>query len=170
MSDIVVCSVCGRTHDKKASELYFRLPDEIYALPQEERGRRCKLNADLCIFDERQFYVRGLLPLPVAGRAKPYCIGVWASVSLQTFARINELWSDPAQASEPRLPGVLSNQIPFHPDTRALHLAIQLTGPTTRPEFFLEPVEHSLYAEQSRGIDDHRASRYSDPSARESAV
>jgi hypothetical protein len=170
MSDVVVCSICGGSHKKTESELYFRLPDEVYELPREERDNRCKFNSDLCTLDEKQFYVRGLLPLPVAGRSKPYYIGVWALVSTETFARIRELWSDSAQAAEPRMPGVLSNQIPFHPDTRALRLQIQLTGPTTRPEFFLEPVEHPLFAEQSRGIDEHRALQYSDRTARASAV
>ena len=167
-SDVVICTVCGRTHDKAESELYFQMPDEVYALSEEERDRRSKGNSDLWVLDEKRFYVRGLLPLPVAGRAKPYCIGVWALVSPQTFTRINELWSDPAQAGEPRLPGVLSNQIPFHAETTDLGLEIELTGPKTRPNFFLKPIEHPLFAEQSRGIDEHRALEYSDRSARES--
>jgi hypothetical protein len=45
-----------------------------------------------------------------------------------------------------------------------------LTGPTTRPDYYVEPTEHPLYAEQAQGIDDHRAFQYSDSTSRGTAV
>jgi hypothetical protein len=51
-----------------------------------------------------------------------------------------------------------------------LRLAVQLTGPKTRPQFFLDTAGHSLYVEQSRGIDEHRAIEYSDPEVRKAAI
>jgi hypothetical protein len=166
MNKQVACATCGKTHPVSDSELTFGLPDEIFALPEEEREARCKVGSDIVLFDADRFFIRGLLPLNVAGRDVPYRLGVWAEVSGPVYERICDLWSDEHQDREPRMPGRLANHVPFHPDTTNLGLSIQLTGPKTRPEFYLEPSENSLYTEQTRGIDEHRALEYSDPEAR----
>ena len=163
MSDKVTCSTCGKVHSLADSELVFGLPDEIFALSKEERSSRCCLGDDICALDQQRFFVRGLLPLPVHGRAQAYRIGLWAEISVEVFRRIHALWSDPAQSEEPRLPGILANQLPLNEETSSrLPILIQLTGPKTRPEFYVQRVDHPLYAEQTRGIDEHRALEYSD--------
>jgi hypothetical protein len=89
---------------------------------------------------------------------------------LKTYQRIYELWSDPDQANEPRLPATLANRIPLHPiDSLGLAISIQLTGPKTRPEYLINAVDHTLYGEQRDGIDEHRALEYSDRTRHPSA-
>lgn len=170
MSDAIACVTCGGIHAINQSELTFGLPDVVFAISEEERSARCEVSADIVALDRERFFIRGLLPLEVATRDRPYNLGVWAEVSPSVFGRIYELWSEPDQGQEPRMPGKLANKIPFHPDTCNLAVGIQLTGPSSRPEFYLEAVEHSLYGEQSCGIDEHRAIEYSDPVARKAAV
>jgi hypothetical protein len=171
MNDVVTCSVCGKVHSLENSELFFRLPDIVYALSEQDRATRCDIGTDVCALDRERLFLRGLLPLPVLGRAKPYNIGVWAEISLETYRRIHELWDDPNQGNEPRLPGSLANNLPLQDtDTQGLRLSIQLTGPKTRPEFYVEVSEHLLYREQMDGINEHRAIEYSDRKRRSSAV
>jgi hypothetical protein len=170
MTDEVVCTTCGRTHPISDSELTFGLPDVVFALSEDERDARCKISKEIVALDGVRFFLRGLLPLKVSGRARAYSLGVWAEVSEDVLDRIRELWSDPDQEREPRLSGKLATKVPFHSDTVDLLVGVQLTGPKTRPQFFLEPVKHSLYFEQSRGIDEHRAIEYSDPAARNAAI
>ena len=162
MDETVTCACCGRVLPKSESELGFDLPDDVFALAKDERKKRCRLSSDACVLDERRFFVRGGLPLPVRGRTEPYHLGVWAEVSRASFSRIYELWTDPAQASEPAYSGTLANSVPLHFSTLGLLLRVRLTGPTTRPEFYLEGMNHSLYAEQHGGIEEHRALEYSD--------
>jgi len=163
MSKDVICSQCGQPHSLESSELVFRLPDAIFALSEEERTQRCDLSADFCALDRERFFLRGLLPIPVNGRSDPYRIGVWAEITLRVYQRIYELWSDPDQAREPRMAATLANELPLQPSlSSGLALSIQLTGPTTRPHYFIEVVDHPLYAEQHAGIDEHRALEYSD--------
>lgn len=163
MTEEVTCSVCGKAHTLDSSELTFRLPESIYVLSEEDRAIRCDISSDLCALDRERLFLRGLLPLPVSGRARTYNVGVWAEVSLDTYRRIHERWDDPNQRDEPRLPGALANRLPLHDkDTQGLRIAIQLTGPRTRPEFHLAASEHPLYREQADGIDEHRAIEYSD--------
>jgi hypothetical protein len=171
MTDVVTCSVCGKAHPLEASEFVFRLPDIIHALSEEERASRCDISADMCALDRERIFVRGLLPLPVSGRRQPYNLGVWAEISMDSFRCIYERWGDPDQANEPRLPGKLANSLPLQEqNTLGLQLSIQLTGPKTRPEFYVQVLNHSLYREQTHGIDEHRAIEYSDRKRHSTAV
>lgn len=166
MTDEVECATCGKIHPLDQSELTFKLPDEVFELSQGEREQRCKTSADIVALDGERFFLRGVLPLPVTGRPLPYSLGVWVEVSPEAFSRIYDRWDDEDQDQEPRLPGLLANAVPFHPSTIRLPVAVQLTGPKSRPEFYIDAVEHSLYGEQKQGIDEHRAIEYSDPVAR----
>ena len=163
MSKEVQCSECGKTHSLESSELVFDLPDEIFSLTEDVRVQRCDLSAEFCALDRERFFLRGLLPFPVKGRSDPYRIGIWAEITLSDYKRIYDLWSDPEQSSEPRISAALANKLPLHKDNSlGLAISIQLTGPKTRPEYFIEVMEHELYAEQQLGIDEHRALEYSD--------
>jgi hypothetical protein len=162
MNDTSPCSVCGRAHSKSESELSFKRPDVINGLSERDRELRCKFTDETWILDDERLFLRGLLPLPVHGRSRRYCIGVWAEVSREAFARIRVLWSDPAQSEEPRMPGILANDLPLVPSSLGLPVAIQLTGPKTRPEYFLASTEHPFYSEQVMGIDAHRALEYTE--------
>jgi hypothetical protein len=170
MNGTVICTTCGKSHLLRESELTFQFPDVIFALSSDDRAARCDIDPDVCALDRKRFFVRGLFPLAVTNRKQNYNVGVWAEVSEEVFGRIYRLWDDPSQSAEPRMSGSLANKMPFHSDTVGLDISIQLTGPTSRPEFYVNTVEHSLYAEQSRGIDEHRAIEYSDREARDNAV
>lgn len=170
MTDEIICATCGRTHPVEAGELAFGLPEVVFDLPESERAVRCKIGKEIVSLDDNRFFLRGVLPLKVAGRAREYCLGVWAEVSDDVLSRVRELWSDPDQDQEPRMPGTLANKVPFHSDTVGLRLAVQLTGLKTRPKFYLDTADHSLCVEQVRGIDEHRAIEYSDPAARKAAI
>jgi hypothetical protein len=170
MDGTVTCSVCGRSHSRAESELIFRRPDAVHVLSVEEREKRCQLTADIAILDEERFFLRGLLSVPVIGRSRYYNMGVWGEVSEQAFARVYELWTDPNQASEPRISASLANCLPLIKNTLGLGLQIQLTGPKTRPQFYVTDTDHPLYREQTSGIDEHRALEYTDSPSHKAAV
>jgi hypothetical protein len=162
MSEDVVCAVCGKVHARTNIELCYKLPDAVHAIVESERKRRCRFSADAGVLDEKRFFLRGTLPLPVSGRPRPYNIGIWAEVSREAFVRTYELWADPDQAAEPRFPGVLANTLPQQPETCGLAVLVQLEGPTTRPTFHLSAADHPLFQEHTTGIDEHRALEYTD--------
>ena len=164
-TDTVICSSCGRPHPKEEIELVLALPGPIHDLAEDERAARCDIEADVCALDRERLFLRGLLPLPVRGRDAPYRIGLWAEVDAPTFERIYRLWDDPKQSDEPPLPGILANDIPTLPRAVGLEVDIRLTGPKTRPEFFLKVSAHPLALEQHRGIDAHRTLEYGDRTA-----
>ena len=154
------CSSCGEEHPDDELELTFRRPDAIIDLPAEDWPTRVKEDADRAAIDGERFFLRGTLPLPVPERGSDYAIGVWVEVAPDTFWRVIELWSSEDQVDEPPFAATLANQIPSLPSTLGLHVAMKLTGPTTRPEFHLVAAEHQIYREQTVGITAHRIHEY----------
>jgi hypothetical protein len=142
-------------------ELTFRRPDDVAKLSVDERARLVRENDDLCIIDGKRFFVRSLLPLPVESREVPYCIGIWGEVTQAAFKQIYDLWDSNEQVHEPPFAAEIANEIPTVGGSLGLRAKLRLTGPTTRPDVFIEPSQHRLYVEQARGIDEHRASEYS---------
>jgi hypothetical protein len=141
-------------------ELTFRRPDDAAKLSPEDRERLLQENADLCIIEGKRFFIRGVLPLPVESRELPYNIGLWVEVSQATFERVYDLWESDDQLSEPAFAASIANEIPTSPGSIGHEAELHLAGPTVRPKVFLKTSGHPLYAEQTRGIDAHRASGY----------
>ncbi|WP_260117361.1 DUF2199 domain-containing protein [Pseudoduganella rivuli] len=156
----LICSKCGEEHLLEEMELTFRRPDDAAKLSPEERSRLLQENNDLCVIEGKRFFIRGLLPLSVESREHPYCIGLWVEVPQSSFERIYDLWDSDEQLNEPPFEARLANEIPTSNGSLGLEAELRLTGPTTRPDVFLKSSTHPLYAEQARGIDEHRASEY----------
>jgi len=154
------CSVCGCEHAGDGLELAFEQPHEIAELSLEARARRCLLKSDVSVLDDQRFFVRGVLPLPVAGRAVPYNLGVWAEIDKSALARIDELWDDPRQEREPPFDGTLANRVPLVANSLGLALRVRLSGPSTCPYFEIADERHELFAEQRQGISERRAHDY----------
>jgi len=100
------------------------------------------------------------MPFAVRGRNTDYSLGVWVEVDKKWFDRVLELWDDENQSEEPPFPGLLANIIPRHEPTLGLQVEVRLTGPRTRPQFFLRESVHLLYLEQVHGISSHQAAQY----------
>ncbi len=160
MTEAVICDTCGKAHAREEIELVLVLPQPIFEFNDDERAKRCDISGDMCAIDRTRFFVRGLLPIPVHDRSVPYRIGLWAEVDEPTFGRIYALWEDPSQIDEPLLSAVLANDVPLVPSTMGLGIDIRLTGPTTRPDFYMRDTPHPLAVEQRRGVNAHRALEY----------
>lgn len=141
-------------------ELCYRRPDPVVALSQEERDATARETDDLCSIGEDRFFVRAVLPLPVAARERDYNLGMWVEVGRDAFFRVIDLWHDPDQANEPPFEAVLANRLPYVPDTSGMPVQLQLTGSRTRPRIVVPASDHPLHLEQTRGITAHRASEY----------
>jgi hypothetical protein len=159
---VPICSTCGAEHD--VLDPTFRRPEAFQRLSSESRDQHAKANDDLCeIFlpEGPRHFVRGVLPVEVEGLPDDVWWGLWAEVEQPVFRRILELWSDADQTSEPPFDGTLANVIPSYPHTLGLPLSIQLTGPTSRPEFRFPPsLSHPFAEECHAGVDVHRAAEW----------
>lgn len=158
------CQQCGKEHEEINTQIGFAKPDVYFEVPEAERDKRVVVNSDICYIDRRRFFARGVLQVPVHGH-EHFGWGIWVEMGAADFIRYLELYEDPDQANESPFRGHIATSIPaYGENTLGIPVAIQLTGPTTRPLFFVEPgVDHLLAQEQSNGVtvdrvDDFRAS------------
>lgn len=68
-------------------DVTFGLPDDIFALSEEQREVRTKTHSDLCSLDDKRYFIRGVVYVPVQELGTKFGWGVWAEVSEETFYR-----------------------------------------------------------------------------------
>ena len=155
MSDGFVCSVCGQTHASLQTDQAFGLPDDVWAIPREERASRAKFDSNLCRYGDRLF-IRCLLPVPFTETEGYFGWGVWVEVDETVFRRYLDLF-DADGSSEPRHVGRLANALSVYPGTLGAMVQIQFGAGRDRPSVYF-PLEDSsrLAAEQKQGIDSAR--------------
>jgi hypothetical protein len=130
----------------------YEAPWTWYTVGEGDREQRCSLNADYCVIDNSDFFVRGCLEVPIIGREEPFIWGVWVSLSKTNFEREQRLADSPNRVSEAPYFGWLSTRIEIYPDTAALKTNVHTRRVGARPFIELEPTEHLLSKEQRCGL------------------
>jgi hypothetical protein len=146
------CSRCGAEHE--GVPLDWALASPTYW--DGGRGKEDFLSEDLCIWTddagEENYFIRGVLYIPIEGSGEQLGYGVWSSLSRKSFERVYELWDDPARTEEPPYFGWLSNSLAGYPETLNLKLDVVTEELDKRPSFVLHDGDHPLIREQRTGI------------------
>ncbi|MBZ5507392.1 MAG: DUF2199 domain-containing protein [Acidobacteriia bacterium] len=136
--------------DEKASR-HFRL------LPKwSQKRNKTFLDEDYCSIDDKSFFVRGIIHLPIIGAAETLRWGVWGSLSRENFTKLREMDGNAERVKLSPMFSWLSSQIPEYPDTLSLKMYAHIQEPGMRPHFFLEPTDHPLAQEYHLGITPER--------------
>lgn len=154
MSDFF-CKSCGQTHEGLPTDTGWKLPDVVWAIPEEDRERRARFDSDRCQIDDR-FFIRCVLKVPFNEQAGYYGWGVWIELSETDFYRYIELYNEDG-SSEPPIAGAIANAIPTYPSTLEFPVLVQFQSSKSRPTVHL-PVgsQHPLAMDQAAGIDSQR--------------
>jgi len=156
-----VCSSCGRQHAGVPLSFAADYPDPYANLSLDERDARATAGSDQCIIDQREFYIRGCLELPILGADDVFLWGLWARVNEDVFDEIDDHWE--SRERENRIgpyKGRLANALPIYPDTMNQRLEIQIRPVGSRPLFILEELDNPLSIEQRNGITRQKAEEY----------
>jgi hypothetical protein len=108
------------------------------------------------LVDDKFFFVRGLLEVPIIGASDPFVWNVWSSLSRKSFETFLRLYNKKHRSHEGPFFGWLSARIAGYPDTAGLKVMVHLRDHGQRPFFELEPTEHPLAVEQLSGISMER--------------
>ena len=148
-----ICSVCGDTHDD-LPDIGFQWPDSYFGIPEDEREKRVRATKDICAIDEQDYFIRGVVLLPVHERDEPFGLGVWVSQKRENFQTyINNF--DTSDIGP--FFGWLSNRLPFYEkDTWATKTMAHFQGNGQRPLICPEP-DSPIYPDHVDGISLHRA-------------
>ena len=147
-----VCDICGKFHAELPLDLAYQRPADYFKVPEGERATRIKINDDVCIVDGKEFYIRGVLALPIREQEEEFRWGVWVQIDEQSFRRYLELWDTESVVDEPQLAGRLSGGIKYYSDSDMLEVTVQLQPKNQRPRFWVVSDQHSLGIAQRMGI------------------
>ena len=154
------CSCCGEIHEGSPS-IGYRMPDQYACLSEEQRASMAKLSSDICTIahDEgTDYFIRGVLEVPIHGIEEPFLWGVWVSLSEKSFNRYVETYDNPVEGDG--FFGWVCNAIPAYPfgNSRPADVAVQLGG--QRPKVILHRDSQEvdpLVIDQTHGISITRA-------------
>ena len=124
--------------------------------PWKRKAEGTFLNADFCAIKDRDFFVRGIISLPIIGTAKNFRWGVWGSLSRENFRLVTERNNDPSRIELPPMFSWLSTRLPEYPDTLNLKMYAYIQPVGLRPEFELEHADHLLAQEFHHGMSPAR--------------
>ena len=151
------CGICGETHDG-LPDIGFKWPDPYFGVPEAERDSRIRGTVDTCVIDDEDYFIRGVILIPVHEEDGAFGIGVWVSQKRENF---EQYLANFDSADIGPFFGWLSNRIPFYePETWALKTMARFQGNNQRPLIDVEPSDHPLYVDYSEGISLDRAWQY----------
>ena len=151
------CATCSELHEG-LPDLGFGKPDPWFDVPEGERERRTKWTPDTCVIDGEQFFLRGVLYLPVLGSTDAFGLGLWVSQSRDNFERYVAEPNEPDESTLPPTFGWLSTNLPFYdPGTFALKTTVHFQRARQRPRIELERTSHPFSIDQRGGITEARA-------------
>jgi hypothetical protein len=143
------CTVCDEIHEG-LPDIAAAKPDYWFGVPAEERERRTALTEDTCIIDDEDFFIRGVLEIPIHDYPHRFGFGVWVSQKREHFYTYLENF-DTDQIGP--FFGWLSTKIHYYgDDTLSLKTMAHFRGGSQRPAIELETTDHPLAVAQREGI------------------
>lgn len=139
------------------SEAHQKASHRFSLLPSwSKKHNKTFLDEDYCAIEDRDFFVRGIIHLPIIGAADTFRWGVWGSLSRDNFEKLRKMDEDPKRVDLPSMFSWLSTKIPEYPDTLSLKMYAYQQEPGQRPNFELELTDHPLSQEYHHGIAPER--------------
>ena|SRR5579859_2062630 len=141
------CSICGVAHEALphlGSAAPFHWADRLASDPNS------LLTEDLCIIENRDFFIRGVIEIPVHDYKHEFGWGVWVSHKRENFEIYRE---NSGSADIGPFFGWLCTKIDYYSDnTLQMRTRAHYRGGGLRPRIELAECDHRLYHQQRDGI------------------
>jgi hypothetical protein len=145
-----ICTTCGKPHTE-LPDLGTDKPDTWWSVPEAEREHRIVLTSDTCVIDQANYYIRGVLLIPIHDHPNAFGFGVWVSQKRENFERY--LANFDSADIGPFFGWLCSRVGYFGEDDRyPLKTMVHFRGNGSRPIVQLEPDDHPLAVAQREGI------------------
>jgi hypothetical protein len=150
------CSACGEIHSGIPT-FGANYPITMLQVPEAERKKRVALGSDDCVIDEKDFYIRGCIEIPVHGYSDPFVWGTWVSLSEESFQAFIESFDNEKRSNiGPFFGWNCSDFVVYEVPCVNLKTRVHLRDNGVRPLIELEPTDHPLAIEQREGISEER--------------
>ena len=132
-----------------------QVPDALLKVLPEERSARVRLNSDLAVLDDRRFFIRTVMDVPIAGSAEAFSWGVWVELSegdFSTYVKTSE-----NNAAGISCQGQLANSLPPYPGCLGLPVSVKPRAANLRPQIFPADSGSRLATHFSEGMPEDEA-------------
>ncbi|HEV8391635.1 MAG TPA: DUF2199 domain-containing protein [Dongiaceae bacterium] len=153
------CDKCGQLHEGSPS-IAYDMPFHWHALKPDTSTGQSRLSDDFCKIEDRDYFIRCILEVPIHGVEEPFLWGLWVTQSAENFRDYVKTFPD---SPERQTFGYLANRLPFYPETVDMHANVHWQPGTRRPLVELKPVDHPLFRDWSEGITWERATELAAP-------
>jgi hypothetical protein len=140
------CSICGKIH----TDLHIGFAAPFQWADRLAKDPNSLLTKNLCIIEGRDFFVRGVIEIPVHDYEHEFGWGVWVSHKKKNFETYRQNFD---RRSIGPFFGSLCTEINYYPET-TLHLKTMAhyRGQGLCPSIVLDEADHLLYRHQRDGI------------------
>ena len=163
MSDSFVCSICGQPHTGAPLSWGPDAPKAWADIAPDQREGRGELGTDQCVIDDKQFFVRGRIEIPVVDTKQTFAWLVWVEVSPRDFFSMSELWKTIGREKKaPIYDACLANELQIY-ESSILGVSVKVhTRPVGERPFFVVTGDHQVGNEQRNGISSHHVQQIAD--------
>jgi hypothetical protein len=145
------CDTCGEIH-QGVPTFGWDCPISVFDVPPEERDGRVELGSDECIIDDKWFFIRGCIEIPIIGLEESFIWGEWVSISEENYEKFADLYNTEGREKEPPFFGWLNHMPPSYPFQELHKTMVYLQPLPARPKIELYLTDHPLSIEQRNGI------------------
>ena len=127
-------------------------PDYYFSVAPEERVNRIELKESLCVIDEKHFFHRGSLTIPINDYGEDLIFNVWTSISEDNFGLRMDLWEDPNRINQEPYFGWLQTHVPTYGETLNTKTIALENEVGLIPSIKMLEENHKLTLDQENGI------------------
>ncbi|MBI2920907.1 MAG: DUF2199 domain-containing protein [Planctomycetes bacterium] len=145
------CHRCGELHQMMFA-FHAPTPEQYLRIPESDRAKRAVLSEETCEIDGKNYFLRGLVQIPVKDGPEPFQWGVWVSVGELPYRRALDIWLEEGREKEPAYPGALATELPDYPPTTGLKVMVHTRPVGQRPLLEVAAADHPLAVERRDGV------------------
>lgn len=156
-----ICASCGEVHNDLPT-IGYNEPYYYQILNDSDKVNIALLSSDLCRIkhkDQTDYFIRGVLHIPILDHDDTLIYGIWVSVSENTFKEYFEQMEND-QPAEKTFFGRISNWIGcYEENTIGLHMNVDTQLDNNRPIMVPHESNHPLVSDWENGVSYEEAER-----------
>lgn len=157
------CSTCGEEHPITDMEPSFLEPAAIVAVPKDQREQRVKTTKNEAMLwsasgGDGRCFLRGLVPIEVAGREQPLNFGLWVEVERDAFDFMAQCREQPT--GNPEFPGEIANSVPGYPPMIGEPVTVFPMHNRVPALRFDDLEEHPFALQTAQGVTEHEVAQW----------
>jgi len=155
--EIFICQCCNKEYNQIPFCFGTDFPMSYYSIPKDEREKRIEIEQSLCVIDEKHFFHRGRLEIPIIDNKENLLFDVWLSISKENFEIRMDNWENPNRVKNKPYFGWLQTQIPTYKDSINIKSRAFEEELGFIPRIEIRDDNHELSIDQENGISFEKA-------------